>query len=284
MASRLRSNFPSGMDGTFRYCPDCCGIQQCCAARDSCGGGDTRGTDVWQQWYDGSGLAVPELTPGSDLKVSQLMTADHGGQAWFMIGCASEISEDVNWTFLERSEFDRSANYLPSNPEIFGWREDMTFTETREYWVHVPSWFTCPGGTAVGRWLWKTGNTCNDYNNVGFNTRTFKASEWVAVGKNVAACSSSPETFISCFDFRITGSSPTPAPGPTPPQPTPSPPTSAPTPGPGLCCWGGCGGGDCQGGWCGESRSNCEGSCSGDFCPATSLASKARLRSVRKHA
>merc|ERR1719197_39347 len=38
-----------------------------------------------------------------------------------------------------------------------------------------------------------------------------------------------------------------PSPVPTPaPAPTPAPPTQAPTPGSGLCCHGGCGGGNCQ--------------------------------------
>merc|ERR1719189_3549159 len=42
-----------------------------------------------------------------------------------------------------------------------------------------------------------------------------------------------------------------------PPTPAP-PPTQAPVPPP-QCCHGGCGGGNCQGGWCGESQGNCEG-------------------------
>merc|ERR1712012_234763 len=53
------------------------------------------------------------------------------------------------------------------------------------------------------------------------------------------------------------------------PAPTPAPPTQAPSPGgSGLCCHGGCGGGNCQGGWCGESQANCENNCNGVFCPA----------------
>jgi len=230
MEYQLRNNPPAGMPMDFAYCP------HCCVGSNSCGGGDTRGTDVWQQWYDASGVAMPELTPGSDFEVNQLMNADHGGQAWVMVACGNEISENVNWTYLERSEFDRSANFLPSNPEIFGWYENMSYTETRKWWLHVPSWFTCPAGTAVGRWLWKTGNSCNDFNNVGFNTKPFKESEWAAVGKPAAACTSSnpPETFISCIDFKVTApSSPTPTPPtPTPTQaPTPTPVTPTPTPG-----------------------------------------------------
>ena len=29
---------------------------------------------------------------------------------------------------------------------------------------------------AAGRWLWKTGDSCDDLNNVGFKTTIFKAS------------------------------------------------------------------------------------------------------------
>jgi len=50
--------------------------------------------------------------------------------------------------------------------------------------------------------------------------------------------------------------------------------------GPGLCCHGGCGGGNCLGGWCGESQGNCEGNCNGEFCPAAGLAS---LKTTKKH-
>merc|ERR1719150_1239876 len=67
------------------------------------------------------------------------------------------------------------------------------------------------------------------------------------------------------------GAPPTPTPQPTP-APPPTPPPTPPA-GPGLCCWGGCGGGNCQGGWCGQKQSNCEVNCNGEFCPAASLAS-----------
>jgi len=213
MAFQLANALPAGMPGDFQYCP------HCCVAGGSCGSGDTQGTQVWQQWYDASGLAMPELTPGSDMKISQLMNADHGGQVWVMAACGDEINEDLNWTFFERSEFDRDSNFMPSSPEIYGWIEDMNFVEYREWWVHVPSWFTCPRGTAVGRWLWKTGNSCNDYNNAGMKTTSFSADECAAANmcKSVGACSGSPETFISCIDWKITGSSP-PSPVPTPTQ------------------------------------------------------------------
>merc|ERR1719150_2767038 len=70
------------------------------------------------------------------------------------------------------------------------------------------------------------------------------------------------------------GSSPGPEPTPAPTTPTPTTAAPAPPPaGPGLCCYGGCGGGNCQGGWCGESQGNCEGNCNGEFCPAAGLAS-----------
>merc|ERR1719330_464430 len=203
------------------------------------------------------------------MRVSAQLTADHGGQAWFMIACGTTISEDMNWTILERSVNERDYAALPSNPAIYAWapqslknKGDSTdgFATT---FYHVPSSFSCPGGVGVGRWLWKTGNTCNDVNNVGRSTESFSASEARAVGLDRSVCNSPPETFISCFDFKLSGNSqPSPGPAPTPPAPTPpSPaptqaPPSPPPAGPGLCCYGGCGGGNCQGGWCGESQGN----------------------------
>merc|ERR1711920_1210682 len=88
---------------------------------------------------------------------------------------------------------------------------------------------------------------------------------------NCAACAGS---------FGSSASAPSCSGSPSPPPPS----TSAPAPvGPGLCCYGGCGGGNCQGGWCGESQGNCEGNCNGEFCPAAAaLASpSARLRPNR---
>jgi len=62
---------------------------------------------------------------------------------------------------------------------------------------------------------------------------------------------------------------PTPSPSPTPPSP-PSP--TPPTPSTGQCCYGAAGAScasmdSCQGGWCGQSQSNCEGNCNGKWCP-----------------
>jgi len=46
---------------------------------------------------------------------------------------------------------------------------------------------------------------------------------------------------------------------------TPSVPTPSPSPS-GRCCYGECGT-SCQGGYCGQSQANCEGSCAGLWCP-----------------
>merc|ERR1719277_2791207 len=142
----------------------------------------------------------------------------------------------------------------------------------------APASFSCPGGVGAGRWLWKNANQCNDANNVARKTETFDMGEYTDVvraydpsGRVLGVCGSAVEIFVSCFDFKIAGSSsPSPAPAPTqapaPPTQAPAPPTQAPTQapttqapapapvGPGLCCYGGCGGGNCQGGWCGESQ------------------------------
>ena len=61
------------------------------------------GMDAWQQWYDAAGIDVPVSTPGSDMKVQSEWSTDHGGQHRFMIACGSEISESINWIYLERS-------------------------------------------------------------------------------------------------------------------------------------------------------------------------------------
>merc|ERR1719245_2284941 len=97
---------------------------------------------------------------------------------------------------------------------------------------HVPASFSCPTDHAVGRWLWKTGNSCHDYNNFGRPTETFLKEENELWNRpNLSACTKNPEQFISCFDFKVTAPA---APTPAPPTaaPTPAPPTATPTPAP----------------------------------------------------
>jgi len=121
----------------------------------------------------------------------------------------------------------------------------------------------------VGRWLWKTGNTCLDVNNVGRSTQTMQRSENEAVGLDRGTCGpgQAPETFISCISFRVSGgATPTPAP-PTPPSPVPTP---APSPGGSGCCRFEADCGDCGDdgtGWCHLSSSNCA-TCTGVFDPS----------------
>jgi len=216
-------HYQSGMPSRLRYEP------QSSSGSGSCGGAGTDGLDVWEKWYNQAGVAIPELVPGSDFKLKFTLTADHNGQAWMMVACGSKISESTNWTYLERASFDRQVGFLPSHPTMYAWSKPAG----GENWYHVPSWFSCPTYKAVGRWLWKTGNSCNDFNNVGKKTETFSRAEYLAAGgSGLGACGGAPETFISCLDFRVTGpSSPTPAPEPTPaPPPTPAPTTPAPPP------------------------------------------------------
>jgi len=304
---RLAGNLPAGMPSDFRYCPHCCANGNNAAGHvdtpaASCGANSNvfaQGLDVWQKWYDAAGIDVPVLTPGSDFELTAEMDADHGGQAWFMIACGSEVSESLNWTLLERSSFDHSYRFLPSTPGIYAWPV-RTYT-TGGRWTanyHVPASFSCPGGEAVGRWLWKTGNTCNDYNNIGRSTQTFVPSENNAIGLTNSACApgQKPETFISCVNFRVAGgSNPGPTPGPTPvnPTPTPAPTTPAPTPPAtgGRCCYGGgCSNCNGEGEWCSSAKGNCEGSCGGTYCSSRSslarrfrLLGKASLSKVKKH-
>lgn len=245
-ANQLRNNWIDGMPTDFRAEPQSSAkgnlqgnMQNFPGA--SCGANSddyARGLDLWQQWYDEAGFAVPLLTPGTDLRVRAKITADHGGQAWMMIACGTEISENVNWTILERAQSDRGHNFLPSNPAIYGWRLGTAGGAVVSHF-HVPSSFSCPSGLAVGRWMWKAAQNCNDYNNIGRDTETFLESESKLTGNMAPACppNNPAETFISCFDFKMNGPTPQPTPAPpTPPTPapppTPLPPTPAPTPTP----------------------------------------------------
>merc|ERR1719436_1875908 len=159
---------------------------------------------------------------------------------------------------LERSMDDRTHHFMPSSPSIFAWRRSE-YSETRRSraYYHVPLSFSCPDDRAVGRWIWKTSNSCNDVNNVGRSTTTFLREEYEAVvgGKILQTCTTGVEHFISCVDFKFTG----------PIAPTPAPP-------PPQCCTGQ--GGQCtapcsSGGWCGASESNCL-ACAGSWCGGSS--------------
>jgi hypothetical protein len=87
---------------------------------------------------------------------------------------------------------------------------------------HVPETFTCETGNVVGRWLWKTGNTCDDVNNIARKTDNFTVADITKVVQNyshtkpfIKTCINAPETFISCFDFKV-GPPPAPTPKPVP--------------------------------------------------------------------
>lgn len=157
-----------------------------------------------------------------------------GGQAWFMISCAENITEDNDWLLLERAESDRGAHFLPSSPSAMAWapQEYLKSHHARMTTVwHVPKNYTCASGRVVGRWLWKTGNSCDDADNVGRKTDTFDKNDMAKVVRNYThtkwvnpVCVMPPETFISCMDFVIGEQTPTPLPSPRAPSPQPTPP------------------------------------------------------------
>lgn len=190
--------------------------------------------DLWLGFYDIAKVPVPTFAPGSDIDVSITITADHGGQSWMMISCADNITEDGPWTYMERAMDDRDHHFLPSNPAIYAWPKDelvQNFNSLLSAKWTVPADFSsCPGGRGVGRWLWKTGNTCNDDTNMAKKkTEAFNISEFDVLNKAFSrrtqmTCNGvNPEWFITCFDFSD-GSTP------TPPSPTPAPANA-------KCCW-----------------------------------------------
>jgi len=241
------SHYVDGMPSKRRYDP------QSSEGSGACGAGSdyTESTRSWDAWYKAAGVSVPHLPAGKDFTFSGTLTADHGGQAWLQVACADSIAEGLPWTNLERAHGDRNHNFLPSSPRIYAWRLGQGGMMNSR-WT-MPSSFACPGGRGVGRWVWKTGNSCTDANNLGnHKTETFSRDEFCAIpggwcpdlcraGGGSPGAGGAVETFLSCFDF-TTGTGPTPPvpiPVPTPPAPTPVPTPPAPTPNPTVpaCCW-----------------------------------------------
>eukprot|EP00927_Polykrikos_kofoidii_P034385 TRINITY_DN2918_c0_g1_i2.p1 TRINITY_DN2918_c0_g1~~TRINITY_DN2918_c0_g1_i2.p1 ORF type:complete len:518 (+),score=68.54 TRINITY_DN2918_c0_g1_i2:134-1555(+) len=256
-----KNHYVNGMPKSFRYEPQTSywgnlaghmeiGEGYSCGAKEVSA---SQGLATWQKWYDAAEVQVPTISPGQEIAVQITITADHGGQSWFMIACDDHIGEDVQWTYLERAKGDRHRHFMRSNPAIYAWAPSEVATkmgnQIHTRWV-VPQDFTCAAGRVVGRWLWKTGSSCNDFHNIGRKTETFTKKEfrdivhafqpgaWV-----LEACTAPPETFISCFDFVMAGApgpdppSPTPSPSAPTPPPTPSPPPPSPVPRTPTCCW-----------------------------------------------
>jgi len=234
MSSELRGKHPAGMPSSLQYAPFSANVgsgtkEPVFGGGSSCGAEEvayTAGFQTWQKWYDESGIAVPTITPGSEFELEVQMNADHGGQAWMMIGCGELIDESLDWTLLERAPSDRGHHLMPSNPTIYAWEQQSSGGMTKARYM-VPASFSCPSGYAVGRWVWKTGNTCNDVNNIGRKTETFKLDEYAAViapTQARAECTFFPEHFINCFDFKIIGGNPNSnGDGSNQSNPTPSP-------------------------------------------------------------
>ena len=186
---------------------------------NSCGAWGTdymESKDRWQHFYNLAGLDVPVWAPGAEIDVKFQLTADHGGQAWVMVSCAENITEDGPWTFLERALSDRNHHFLPSSPDIFAWPKDEIAEKHNSVGTSkwkMPADMLCPGGRGVGRWLWKTGAGCNDdMNSNTKKTQPFVLSEFKALNDafgipTMPSCSSpdakysEAEYFISCFDF-----------------------------------------------------------------------------------
>jgi len=246
-------HFSTGMpDDLLRWSP------QSCNGPNSCGAWDSDFTDSKEKWlkfYGLAGVGVPVWAPGTDVETQIKITADHGGQSWLMLSCADTITETGPWTYLERAADDRDHHYLPSSPHVYAWPEGEIVHKynsiLKARWT-VPSNFSCPVGLGVGRWVWKTGNTCNDNLNVNTKrTETFVLAEFKKINDafsqmTMPTCHGGGfqnEYFITCFDFSNS----------TAPAPTPAPIPSASA----KCCWSKWGPLD----GCGNYPSDAHGAC-----------------------
>jgi len=207
-------------NGGFRYEPQSCnfgnGIGELLSTGGSaCGAEDAayaEGLHLWAPWYDAAQVPVPQIAPGQTLEVNVTITIDHGGQAWMLLACAEQITDDAAWTVLPRAPSDRAKHFMPSAPGAFAWApQEYGFAENvRAAWV-VPDTFQCSTGRVVGRWVWKTGNTCNDFENKARPTEKFTHDDYLAVVQQHdpgstwvnPPCKSPPEEFIACLDFEF---------------------------------------------------------------------------------
>ena len=153
----------------------------------TCGGkneSSSAGLHLWQQWYDKANVSVPRLVPGTDVDFNITLTIDHGGQGWVMLACAEDIDESNDWVVLPRAQSDRNHHFMPSAPGAIAWAP-LEFQKTKNSKFttvhHIPDDFACPSGRGVGRWVWKTGNSCNDANNVARKTEKFNLTDLAKV-------------------------------------------------------------------------------------------------------
>jgi len=230
-------HYQDGMpDDGLQWCPSCTN------GPDACGSTGTEWTTPWSEWkpwYEAAGKSIAHFSAGEEVIFRFVITADHGGQAWMMLSCNESAAEDNIWYFMNRAASDTRGR-LPSNPAIYAWpmsTNDGVVTHV------VPEGFSCPNGRGIGRWLWKTGNSCNDADNYAGDTEPFKLEEVHALGglqlgKCMGPCASNlthsrlgcVETFLTCFDFTTEVGPAPPAPPPTPPAPPPLGPCHAISP------------------------------------------------------
>jgi len=262
-------HYQDGMPTSMQWDPDASELGGACGAD----GEYEESTAEWDAWFEAAGVEVPVLLPGHEFEYNGHMKIDHGGQAWLQIACADAPALDLDWVLLERAPGDRNHHILPSSKSMYAWPFMSSAEQTPRY--VVPHDFHCPSGRGVGRWLWKTGNSCIDANNIGnHKTEAFSFDEWCAlVGHcvlDVCTDRSYPapggggriETFLSCFDFKT-------AAGPAP-APTPTPPTPAPVPAAPQCCYVAWGDETSCGNYPGPAG---QGLCNNDFSRHCTLAS-----------
>jgi len=275
------------------YCPDCLNTNE--LPNGICG--KPAAGSSYTEYLDSYGNEMPWIsqetyTAGQQITVKQTFTAHHYGHV-FLSACdlGKQSKQDC---------FDNPNNWLEFvNDNFYNMPKDNSHPERgylkRGFMEHEMV-FKLPdnvsGDQVLIQWRYITANSClpEGYHNY-FNSFIVDPNYNVVTedwkGPNMQNCDKypqdgskpdggAPEQFWNCVEVTINPGTPTPPPVPTPPTPPPTAsPVSTPAPVPivpnpsGIpfpcCSWHSDFCDQPDNAWCHESKSNCEGSCSGVY-------------------
>mmetsp|Transcript_32272 Transcript_32272/g.47706 ORF Transcript_32272/g.47706 Transcript_32272/m.47706 type:complete len:635 (+) Transcript_32272:70-1974(+) len=275
------------------YCPDCLNTNE--LPNGICG--KPAAGSSYTEYLDSDGNEMPWISQetyiaGQQITVKQTFTAHHYGHV-FLSACdlGKQSKQDC---------FDNPNNWLEFvNDNFYNMPKDNSHPERgylkRGFMEHEMV-FKLPdnvsGDQVLIQWRYITANSClpegyhNYFNSfIGDPNYNVVTEDWK--GPNMQNCDKypqdgskpdggAPEQFWNCVEVTINPGTPTPPPVPTPPTPPPTAsPVSTPAPVPivpnpsGIpfpcCSWYSDFCEQPDNTWCHESKSNCEGSCSGVY-------------------